>query len=122
MRRFSQVTLWGLIEGFLALPALAAESRGFELSVLLDGYRVSEYPWQGRTYVEALRSRSFTLRVSNPTGERVAVAIDRHGGKNLTGSNVHSAALGFTTGVASDLPPWTDRFACRLRDMIITST
>ena len=77
MRRIATVTLLGLLAGFLALPALAAESRGFEVSVLVDGYRVSEYPWQGRTYVEALRGRSFTLRISNPTAERVAESVRR---------------------------------------------
>jgi hypothetical protein len=101
MRRFSQVTLGGLLAGFLALPALAAESRGFELSVLVDGYRVSEYPWQGRTYVEALRSRSFTLRVSNPTGERVAVAI------SVDGRNVVDAKrTGERSATKWVLDPW----------------
>lgn len=101
MRRYSKVTLWGLLAGFLAFPALAAESRGFELSVLVDGYRVSEYPWQGRTYVEALRTRSFTLRVSNPTAERVAVAI------SVDGRNVVDAKrTGERSATKWVLDPW----------------
>jgi hypothetical protein len=101
MRRIATVTLWGLLAGFLALPALAAESRGFEVSVLVDGYRVSEYPWQGRTYVEALRGRSFTLRVSNPTAERVAVAI------SVDGRNVVDAKrTGERAATKWVLDPW----------------
>ncbi|HTD52159.1 MAG TPA: hypothetical protein VK780_03960 [Thermoanaerobaculia bacterium] len=101
MRRIATVTLWGFLAGFLALPALAAESRGFELSLLVDGSLVSEYPWQGRTYVEALRSRSFTLRVSNPTGERVAVAI------SVDGRNVVDAKrTGERAATKWVLDPW----------------
>lgn len=101
MRRIAKVTLWGLLAGLLALPALAAESRGFEVSVLVDGYRVSEYPWQGRTYVEALRGRPFTLRVSNPTAERVAVAI------SVDGRNVVDAKrTGERSATKWVLDPW----------------
>ncbi|HYT31732.1 MAG TPA: hypothetical protein VEO37_03995 [Thermoanaerobaculia bacterium] len=101
MRRIATVTLWGLLAVFPALPAPAAESRGFEVSVLVDGYRVSEYPWQGRTYVEALRGRPFTLRVSNPTAERVAVAI------SVDGRNVVDAKrTGERSATKWVLDPW----------------
>ena len=101
MWRFARVTFWGFLAGLLAFPVLAAESRGFELSVLVDGYRISEYPWQGRTYVEALRGRSFTLRVTNPTFERIAVAI------SVDGRNVVDAKrTGERAATKWVLEPW----------------
>jgi hypothetical protein len=59
------------------LPAAALQR--FELSVLLDGCPAAEYPFRDRTYIEALRGRSFSLRLHNPTAERVAVALSVDG-------------------------------------------
>lgn len=61
------------------LPAAAAENRGYGLSVVVDGSRAPEYASRGRVYVEALKGRNFTLRLVNPTGERVAVALSVDG-------------------------------------------
>jgi hypothetical protein len=66
----------------LFLPALvlcAAERQRFELSLIVDGRPAAEYPFQDRTYIEALRGRSFTLRLHNPTSERIAVALSVDG-------------------------------------------
>lgn len=57
----------------------AAESRGYELSVVVDGSRTLEYASRNRTYIEALRGRSYSLRIGNPTSERVAVALSVDG-------------------------------------------
>ena len=60
----------------LAAPTLTAARReGFELTVVVDGCEAPEFSHEGKLYVEALRGRNFTLRLSNPTGERVAVAL-----------------------------------------------
>jgi hypothetical protein len=65
---------------FVAAPPLSAGHRhGFSLSVMIDGCEAPEYEHGGRLYVEALRGRSFSLRVSNPTSERIAVALSVDG-------------------------------------------
>jgi hypothetical protein len=53
----------------LALPAFA------DVRILVDGSPRREYIHEGKTYVEALRGREYTIRLTNPTGERVAVAL-----------------------------------------------
>jgi hypothetical protein len=95
---------------FLAGARLPASERGrFELSVIVDGSAAAEYPFRDRTYVEALRGKSFSLRLHNPTGERVAVAL------SVDGLNVIDARR-TTTGAATkwilgpgqtvDIPGW----------------
>ncbi len=56
-------------------PARAAEAAGFDLSVWVDGARRPELRGRGQTYVEALHGREYTLRLTNPLGRRVAVAL-----------------------------------------------
>jgi len=95
---------------FLAGAALPAAERGrFELSVVVDGSVAAEYPFRDRTYIEALRGRTFTLRIHNPTDERVAVAL------SVDGLNVVDAKR-TTAGAATkwilgphqtaDIPGW----------------
>lgn len=62
-----------------SLPLSGAECGRFGLSVVVDGAAAAEYPFRGRTYIEALRGRTFTLRLSNPTSERVAAALSVDG-------------------------------------------
>ena len=52
---------------------------GFDVEVLVDGRTLDEYPARGRTYVEALENAEYELRISNPYGERVAVALSVDG-------------------------------------------
>jgi hypothetical protein len=54
-------------------PAVA--ENGFSVEVLVDGRQLPEYAARGRRYVEALENAEYELRVHNPTGERVAVAL-----------------------------------------------
>ena len=62
-------------------PAELSASGGpaYSLSVLVDGAAVPEYAARNRVYVEARKGREFVLRVSNPTGRRVAVALSVDG-------------------------------------------
>ena len=64
---------------FAAGSALANAPSGFGLEVLVDGSARPEYPARGTVYVEALRGRDFSLRITNPLGVRVAVALSVDG-------------------------------------------
>jgi hypothetical protein len=57
----------------------ASDGTGYSLAVLVDGVAVPEYAARNRVYVEALKGKEFVLRVSNPTGRRVAVALSVDG-------------------------------------------
>lgn len=62
-----------------ALPGAAASRGGFELAVLLDGAPRPEMRRAGTVYVEALRGREYALRITNPLGVRVGVALSVDG-------------------------------------------
>ena len=83
------------------LPALAAQTGGYGLSVVINGSAVPEYGARGRVYVEALKGQTFTLRLSNPTGERVAVALSVDG-RNVVDAS-HTSAREATKWI---LEPW----------------
>ncbi len=57
----------------------AAERSGFEMSVLVDDHARPEYHARGTVYVEALRGKSYSLRLTNPFPHRVAVALSVDG-------------------------------------------
>lgn len=84
-----------------SLPAAAAGTAGYGLMVLVDGSPAPEYASRGRIYIEALKGRNFTLRVTNPTSERVAVALSVDG-RNVVDAR-RSTAAAATKWV---LEPW----------------
>ena len=96
----------------LVLPvfrATAAERQRFEMSVIVDGACAAEYPFRDKTYVEALRGRSFTLRLHNPTAERVAVALSVDGlnvidAKRTTAGKATKWVL--SPGQTVEIPGW----------------
>ncbi|HYI08068.1 MAG TPA: hypothetical protein VEK57_03265 [Thermoanaerobaculia bacterium] len=57
----------------LALPVMA------DVDVMVDGAPRAKYAHNGTTYVEAIRGQEFALRLTNPTSERVAVALSVDG-------------------------------------------
>jgi hypothetical protein len=87
----------------------AAERGGFELSVIVHGSPAAEYSFRGRTYVEALRGEGFSLRLHNPTAERVAVALSVDG-LNVVDAKRTSAAGAtkwiLAPGQTVDIPGW----------------
>ena len=63
-----------------------AHSGGFEVEVLVNGRPLEEYAARGRTYVEALEGAEYELRVHNPYGYRVAVALSVDGMNTIDAS------------------------------------
>jgi hypothetical protein len=102
--------LFALALVFAVVPGLSAARRaGFELSVVVDGCEAPEYEHGGKLYVEALRGRDFTLRLFNPTGERVAVALSVDG-RNVVDAK-RTGALEATKWILSpgqtlEIPGW----------------
>jgi hypothetical protein len=94
----------------LGAPSLlAARKERFGLAVVVDGCEAEEYVHDGKIYVEALRGRNFTLRLSNPTGERVAVALSVDG-RNVVDAK-RTSASGATKwilapGQTAEIPGW----------------
>ena len=56
-------------------PEPAVAENGFSVEVLVDGRPLAEYAGRGRRYVEALENAEYELRIHNPLGSRVAVAL-----------------------------------------------
>lgn len=100
-----------LFFGLLAAgsPLAAASKDRYSLAVIVDGCEAPEYELAGRIYVEALRGRTFALRVSNPTSERVAVALSVDGrnvidAKRTPADEATKWVLG--PGQTIDIPGW----------------
>jgi hypothetical protein len=69
-----------LIALVVAVPLLARTVDGTpEVTVLLGGEPRPAYVHHGTTYIEAMRGRDFTIRLRNPTAQRVAVALSVDG-------------------------------------------
>ncbi len=99
----------GLLLLAAAGTASAAQGGRYDLSVVVDGANAAQYPFQNRTYIEAIRGRSFTLRIANPTSQRVAVAVSVDG-RNVIDAK-RSTALQATKwvlwpGQTLDVPGW----------------
>ncbi len=62
-----------------ATQTLALDRGTFSLDVLVDGLPLAEYNHRNRTYVEALEEREYSLRLTNRTARRVAVALSVDG-------------------------------------------
>jgi hypothetical protein len=56
-----------------------ATDGAFSVEVLVDGGRLTEYQARGRRYIEALENAEYELRIHNPLGSRVAVALSVDG-------------------------------------------
>jgi hypothetical protein len=65
--------------GAIEPVAPIGDDNGFSVEVLIDGRSASEYFARGRRYIEALENAEYELRIHNPTGNRVAVALSVDG-------------------------------------------
>ena len=74
--RLAKLSLLLLLGCLVVLPGHAMEKHGaFSMEILVDGWPLREHPARGKTYVEALQSREYSVRLTNRSGRRVAVAL-----------------------------------------------
>lgn len=109
MKRIVRLGLIVLCASALAAASRGAETAGFSVAVLVDGAPAPEYCSRGRVFIEALKGREFTIRLSNPSPERVAVALSVDG-RNVIDAK-RSSALSATKwilmpGQTADIPGW----------------
>ena len=67
-----------MVFGWMML-AQAAERNECQVEILIDGRAVQEFVHAGTTYVEAIKGREYAIRLTNPFGVRVAVALSVDG-------------------------------------------
>src|SRR5215469_9476684 len=101
---------WLGVVTFAAAGRLAAHDlTGLSASVLVDGVPLPEYAARGRLRRRFVRGRDFTIRLSNPTAGRVAVALSVDGrnvidAKRTTERDATKWILG--PGQTVDIPGW----------------
>jgi hypothetical protein len=112
--RIARLPRLALVLVFLAAagrPAAAGVSDcgPYSLTVLVDGVPAPEYAARGRVYLEALRGRTFSLRLSNPTSERIAVALSVDGRNVIDAKRTSAGAAAkwiLLPGQTADIPGW----------------
>jgi hypothetical protein len=57
------------------LAAAPARASAYSVEVLVDGRPLAVYAHNGTSYIEAIQNRDYAIRLTNHTGERVAVAL-----------------------------------------------
>jgi len=62
-----------------ATSAFAMERSAYSLEILVDGTPLTEYAARDTTYIEAIESREYSIRLRNHTGRRIAVALSVDG-------------------------------------------
>jgi hypothetical protein len=77
-RSFATLVMTALTCGLGGLPILSAQSSG-TVDILVNGTPRPQYQHDGRAYVEAVKGREYAIRVRNPYGVRVAVALSVDG-------------------------------------------
>jgi len=60
---------------FFASPAVSLDTGACTMEILVDGRPLAEHPARGTTYIEAVRSQEYAVRLRNNTGRRIAVAL-----------------------------------------------
>lgn len=79
MRRAALAMTMTALVAVLGRAPAAAASGGFHLEVIVDGRPLPHYVLQDRTYIEALAGKEYAIRITNPLGVRVAVALSVDG-------------------------------------------
>ena len=87
----------------------AAGYSPYTVTVIVDGVPAPEYASRGRIYIEALKGRNFSLRLSNPTSERVAVALSVDGRNVIDAKRTTSLSAAkwiLMPGQSAEIPGW----------------
>ena len=90
-------------------PAAASGYGPYSVSVVVDGSAAPEYSARGRIYIEALRGKNFSLRLSNPTDERVAVALSVDGRNVIDAKRTNAGRATkwiLMPGQTAEIPGW----------------
>jgi hypothetical protein len=59
--------------------AFAWQIQSPKIEIFVDGIQAQRYYHQGTTYVEATKEKKYSIRIANPLGERIAVALSVDG-------------------------------------------
>ncbi|HYK89433.1 MAG TPA: hypothetical protein VE398_11725 [Acidobacteriota bacterium] len=62
-----------------SVDAIPSQRKSSGLEVLVNGGPVPKYHYRGTTYIEALKGQEYAIRITNPSGTRVAVALSVDG-------------------------------------------
>lgn len=85
-----------LVLGTLTSAQAAAGSRpavpGVRMDILVDGVSRPQYTGRGISYIEALKGRPYSIRVTNPYPVRVAVALSVDGLNTIDARHTTAAA------------------------------
>jgi hypothetical protein len=78
--RFAYLMFIGLaLAGQAVMSADSVRRPAGDIDILVNGAAQPRYAHQGRWYVEALKGREYAIRIRNPYGVRVAVALSVDG-------------------------------------------
>jgi len=79
LSRLAALGLAALLTLLASGPASALERGPYSLQVLVDGIPLDELAARGTTYIEALKNREYSIRLTNHTPQRIAVAVSVDG-------------------------------------------
>ena len=77
-----KLVVWaGFVTLFLIAGALtqASSSGNYSLEIIVDGVPLSEMHARGNTYIEAIEGREYSIRLSNHSSGRIAIALSVDG-------------------------------------------
>src|SRR5688572_13473099 len=77
--RFAYLMLTGLALASQVVMSAESVRPVNQIDILVNGVPQTRYAHQGRLYVEALKGREYAIRIRNPYGVRVAVALSVDG-------------------------------------------
>jgi len=55
------------------------DNKSAGVEIIVGGTTIPKYSHKGKTYIEAIKGKEYSIRISNPLGERVAVALSVDG-------------------------------------------